>query len=156
MAGHLVRINSILTRKGREQGEVTAHALITWQVVVDASIADLSQMVPTVTSVYVEGLLENPPKVSKQKIELQVEKVIDVASKVPHRQDWFELLRDLVHLQPRKNTIAAVARIRSALAYATRTFFYLHEFLYMDTPVFTTIDCEGAAEMFRGCTRFLC
>lgn len=35
-------------------------------------------MVPTVTSVYVEGLLENPPKVSKQKIELQVEKVIDV------------------------------------------------------------------------------
>lgn len=35
-------------------------------------------MVPTVTSVYVEGLLENPPKVSKQKIELRVEKVIDV------------------------------------------------------------------------------
>lgn len=35
-------------------------------------------MVPAVTSVYVEGLLENPPKVSKQKIELQVEKVIDV------------------------------------------------------------------------------
>lgn len=57
---------------------MTAHALIIWQVVVDASIADLSQMVPTVTSVYVEGLLENPPKVSKQKIELQVEKVIDV------------------------------------------------------------------------------
>lgn len=57
---------------------MTAHALIIWQVVVDASIADLSQMVPTGTSVYVEGLLENPPKVSKQKIELQVEKVIDV------------------------------------------------------------------------------
>lgn len=57
---------------------MTAHALIIWQVVVDASIADLSQMVPTVTSVYVEGLLENPPKVSKKKIELQVEKVIDV------------------------------------------------------------------------------
>lgn len=57
---------------------MTAHALIIWQVVVDASIADLSQMVPTGTSVYVEGLLENPPKVSKKKIELQVEKVIDV------------------------------------------------------------------------------
>lgn len=57
---------------------MTAHALIIWQVVVDTSIADLSQMVPTGTSVYVEGLLENPPKVSKQKIELQVEKVIDV------------------------------------------------------------------------------
>lgn len=57
---------------------MTAHALIIWQVVVDASIADLSQMVPTGTSVYVEGLLENPPKVSKQKIELRVEKVIDV------------------------------------------------------------------------------
>ncbi|KAK9185855.1 hypothetical protein WN943_026214 [Citrus x changshan-huyou] len=140
MAGHLVRINSILTRKGREQGEGKLALL----EVSDGScpdhlagccgcysIADLSQMVPAVTSVYVEGLLENPPKVSKQKIELQVEK-------------------------PRKNTIAAVARIRSALAYATRTFFYLHEFLYMDTPVFTTIDCEGAAEMFRGCTRFLC
>lgn len=57
---------------------MTAHALIIWQVVVDASIADLSQMVPTGTSVYVEGLLENPAKVSKKKIELQVEKVIDV------------------------------------------------------------------------------
>lgn len=55
---------------------MTAHALIIWQVVVDASIADLSQMVPTGTSVYVEGLLENPAKVSKKKIELQVEMVI--------------------------------------------------------------------------------
>ncbi|KAH9700358.1 Asparagine--tRNA ligase cytoplasmic 1 [Citrus sinensis] len=92
-------------------------------VVVDASIADLSQMVPTGTSVYVEGLLENPPKVSKKKIELQVEKVIDVGLVEP--------AKDLVHLQPGKNTIAAVARIRSALAYATRTFFYCIDCLRM-------------------------
>ena len=45
--------------------------------------------------------------------------------------------------------IAAVARIRNALAYATHTFFQKHGFLYVHTPIITTSDCEGAGEMFQ-------
>ncbi|KAF9611310.1 hypothetical protein IFM89_029748 [Coptis chinensis] len=49
--------------------------------------------------------------------------------------------------------ISAVARIRNALAYATHTFFQMHN-LYVHTPIITTSDCEGAGEMFQVTTLF--
>lgn len=45
--------------------------------------------------------------------------------------------------------IAAIARIRNALAFATHSFFQEHNFLYVHTPILTTSDCEGAGEMFQ-------
>ena len=54
-----------------------------------------------------------------------------------------------MHLRPRTNTIAAVARIRSALSGATHVFFQRRDFLYVHTPLITTSDCEGAGEMFQ-------
>ena len=50
--------------------------------------------------------------------------------------------------------IAAVARIRNALAYAIHTFFQQNGFLYVHTPIITTSDCEGAGEMFQVTTLF--
>ena len=50
--------------------------------------------------------------------------------------------------------IAAVARIRNALAYAIHTFFQRNDFLYVHTPIITTSDCEGAGEMFQVATLF--
>lgn len=61
----------------------------------------------------------------------------------------FERLRELAHLRPRTNTFGAVARVRHALAYATHTFFHDRKFLYVNTPIITTSDCEGAGEMFQ-------
>jgi len=60
-----------------------------------------------------------------------------------------EFLRSIAHLRARTNTISAVARVRSALAFATHQFFQNEGFLYLQTPLITASDCEGAGEMFR-------
>lgn len=60
-----------------------------------------------------------------------------------------EFLREKVHLRIRTNTIAALARIRNCLAFATHEFFQNSGFLYVNTPIITTADCEGAGEMFQ-------
>eukprot|EP00956_Cyclotella_meneghiniana_P045434 scaffold369051_cov76-Cyclotella_meneghiniana.AAC.1 len=60
-----------------------------------------------------------------------------------------EYLRTIAHLRPRTNTIAAVARVRSTLAGAIHSFFQNQGFQYVQTPLITASDCEGAGEMFR-------
>ena len=60
-----------------------------------------------------------------------------------------EYLRTIAHLRPRTNTVAAVARVRSQLAGAIHAFFQQSGFLYVQTPLITASDCEGAGEMFR-------
>ena len=60
-----------------------------------------------------------------------------------------EFLRTIAHLRPRTNTISAVARVRSALALATHVFFQQQGFIYLQSPLITASDCEGAGEMFR-------
>jgi len=60
-----------------------------------------------------------------------------------------EYLRTLAHLRPRTNTVAAVARVRSTLAGAIHSFFQSSGFVYLQTPLITASDCEGAGEMFR-------
>ncbi len=61
----------------------------------------------------------------------------------------FEHLREIAHLRPRTNTLGAVARVRSALSYATHRFFQERDFLYLHTPLITASDAEGVGEMFR-------
>jgi asparaginyl-tRNA synthetase len=55
----------------------------------------------------------------------------------------------MIHLRTRTNTIAALTRIRNALAFATHKFFQESGFLYVHTPLITASDCEGAGEMFQ-------
>lgn len=61
-----------------------------------------------------------------------------------------EYLRTIAHLRPRTNTVAAVARVRSVLAGAIHEFFQQQcGFVYVQTPLITASDCEGAGELFR-------
>lgn len=60
-----------------------------------------------------------------------------------------EYLRTIAHLRPRTNTIAAVSRVRSTLAQSVHAFFQEEGFNYVQTPLITASDCEGAGEMFR-------
>lgn len=60
-----------------------------------------------------------------------------------------EFLRDIAHLRPRTNTFGAILRVRSALAYAIHTFFQSKGFFYLNTPLITSSDCEGAGAMFQ-------
>ena len=61
----------------------------------------------------------------------------------------FEYLRTIAHLRPRTNTFSAVFRVRSVLAYAIHKFFQERNFVYVNTPILTSSDAEGAGEMFN-------
>ena len=60
-----------------------------------------------------------------------------------------EFLRTVPHLRARTNTFQAVFRVRSEAAYAIHKFFNERGFVYVNTPLITVSDCEGAGEMFR-------
>ena len=60
-----------------------------------------------------------------------------------------EFLRTQQHLRPRTNLFRAVFRVRSVAAAAIHEFFQGRGFVYVNTPIITTSDCEGAGEMFR-------
>ena len=126
------------------------------QVVVRSEVYDLGDLRATGTSVVVEGALVAPPESAKgQTIEMHATRVIACgkcdATTYPmqKKKQTLEYLREKIHLRPRTNTIASVARVRSALAYATHSFFNQNGFLYVHTPCITQSDCEGAGEMFQ-------
>ena len=60
-----------------------------------------------------------------------------------------EYLREIAHLRFRTNTFGAVFRVRHALAFAIHRFFNDRGFYYLNTPIVTASDAEGAGEMFR-------
>ena len=60
-----------------------------------------------------------------------------------------EFLREIAHLRPRTNTFGAILRVRSVLAYAIHKFFNEKGFFYLNTPLITASDCEGAGAMFQ-------
>lgn len=60
-----------------------------------------------------------------------------------------EFLREKAHLRPRTNTFGAILRVRSALAFAIHKFFQERGFFYLNTPLITASDCEGAGAMFQ-------
>ena len=60
-----------------------------------------------------------------------------------------EKLREWAHLRPRTNAIGAVMRVRNRVSRAIHDFFQEEAFLYLNTPIVTASDCEGAGELFR-------
>lgn len=60
-----------------------------------------------------------------------------------------EFLRDVAHLRPRTNLFGAVTRIRHSMAMAIHRFFHQEGFYWVNTPIISTSDAEGAGQMFR-------
>ena len=60
-----------------------------------------------------------------------------------------EFLREVAHLRPRTNVIGAVTRVRHSLAMAIHRFFTQDGFVWVNTPIITASDAEGAGELFR-------
>ncbi len=60
-----------------------------------------------------------------------------------------EFLREVAHLRPRTNTFGAVSRVRHCIAQAIHRFFHEQGFFWVNTPIITASDCEGAGQMFR-------
>ena len=65
------------------------------------------------------------------------------------KRHTFEKLREWAHLRPRTNSFGAVARVRNRLATSVHEFFQSEGFYYLNTPIITASDCEGAGQMFR-------
>ena len=68
---------------------------------------------------------------------------------IAKKRHSFEFLRTVAHLRPRTNTFGAVARLRQAAAKSIHDFFHQQGFLWVNTPIITASDCEGAGDLFR-------
>ena len=105
------------------------------------------------SSIKVTGILVETPE-AKQPFEIKATGVeILCLSPVDYplqkKQHSMEFLRTISHLRPRTNTFSAVFRVRSLLAFAIHKFFQERGFVYVNTPIITASDCEGAGEMFN-------
>jgi asparaginyl-tRNA synthetase len=61
----------------------------------------------------------------------------------------FEFLRTIAHLRSRTNTFGAIARLRNCVSQSIHAFFQEQGFLFLNAPIITCSDCEGAGEMFK-------
>jgi asparaginyl-tRNA synthetase len=68
---------------------------------------------------------------------------------IAKKRHTFEYLRTVSHLRPRTNTFGAITRVRTTLANAMHNYFYERGFHWINTPIITASDCEGAGELFR-------
>ena len=91
---------------------------------------------------------------AKQPFEIKAKEIEICGTSTPDyplqpKRHSFEFLRSIAHLRPRSNTFNAVFRVRSCAAQAIHRFFAEKNFIYVNTPIITASDCEGAGEMFR-------
>ena len=99
------------------------------------------------------GTLKLTPE-AQQPFELTAAEIVVEGPSAPDyplqkKRATVEFLRTQQHLRPRTNLFRAVFRVRSVAAAAIHTFFQERGFVYVNTPIITASDCEGAGEMFR-------
>lgn len=104
-------------------------------------------------SLRVEGTVVLTPE-CPQPFELQATTIVIEGMSAPDypmqkKRATREFLRTQQHLRPRTNLFRAVFRVRSVAAFAIHSFFQERGFVYVNTPIITTSDAEGAGEMFR-------
>ncbi len=125
------------------------------QVVYNDSIENFQEIskINVGAALIVKGTLELTPD-AKQPFEIQATSVtVEGASTGDYplqpKKHSMEFLRSITHLRPRANTFQAVFRIRSLAAMAIHQFFQERDFVYVNTPLITASDAEGAGEMFQ-------
>ncbi|MGE5219845.1 MAG: asparagine--tRNA ligase [Chloroflexota bacterium] len=125
------------------------------QLVVDAGAVpdDVLKQATTGSSIRADGVLvESPAK--GQAVELKVTAIHIYGTADPahyplqKKGHTLEFLREISHLRVRSNTFGAAFRVRNALTHAIHSFFQERGFIYVQTPIITTSDCEGAGQMF--------
>ncbi len=126
------------------------------QVVVEGDVLSLLETTELCTgcSVKVEGaVVESLGKGQKYEIKASYVEILGTAGSndypLQKKRHTLEFLRDIAHLRPRTNTFGAMSRVRNAAAFAIHTYFQKHGFQYIQTPMITASDAEGAGSMFR-------
>jgi asparaginyl-tRNA synthetase len=128
------------------------------QVVAQNSLANYADQIVHLTAgcaVAATGTLV-PSQGKGQSFEIQATKVevigwVDDPETYPiqPKAHTMEYLREVAHLRPRTNTFGAVARVRDCIAKAIHRYFHERGFLWINTPIITASDAEGAGQMFR-------
>ncbi len=95
-----------------------------------------------------------PSMGGNQKVEMNVEALTLVGAcpndyPLQKKRHTVEFLREQAYLRPRTNLFGAVTRVRNTMAYAVHQFFQENGFVYVNTPLITASDCEGAGEQFQ-------
>ncbi len=120
-----------------------------------ATLPDFEEFsrVGTGTALQVTGRLTPSPAAGQQYellvMELQIVGHAGPDYPLQKKRHSFEYLRSIAHLRPRTNTFGAIFRLRSRLAQEIHHFFGERGFFYVQTPIITASDCEGAGELFR-------
>ena len=126
------------------------------QVVVDKTIVaeDLLAKITTGACIGVTGTLVESMG-SGLAVEIQAREIEIYGECDPMRfplqkkDTSFEYLRTVAHMRMRTNTFGAVLRIRNQMAFAIHEYFHSKGFVYLNTPIITESDCEGAGQMFQ-------
>ena len=126
------------------------------QVVLDENLSNYSlvESLTTGCSVGIAGILvDSPGKGQRYEIQAKTLEVIGLADPntypLQKKRHTVEFLREIAHLRPRTNTFGAMARVRNSLAFAIHSFFQDRGFIYIQAPMITASDAEGAGAMFR-------
>ncbi len=145
-------------RRGKEVTFITLNdgsCFASLQIVISPELENYATVsrVGTGASLAVTGqLIESPAAGQSWEVQAQAVTIVGQADEtypLQKKRHSLEYLRTIAHLRPRSNTFGAVFRMRSALAFAVHQFFQQRGFLYVQTPIITANDCEGAGEMFR-------
>ncbi|HSQ58243.1 MAG TPA: OB-fold nucleic acid binding domain-containing protein, partial [Gemmata sp.] len=127
------------------------------QIVAPAELTNYESVVKhlhTGASIRIEGEVKASPakgqatEVLASRVELLGEADVETYP-LQKKGHSFEFLRSIAHLCPRTNTFGAVARLRNQVSKSIHDFFQERGFLYVNTPIITASDCEGAGELFR-------
>ena len=126
------------------------------QIVFDAdklSNFDEVSNLNTGSSVECEGIIVLTPE-ARQPFEMQAKEVkilnaTDASYPLQKKKMSLEFLREQAYLRPRTNTYSAIFRIRSIAAMAIHEYFQNNGYVYVNTPLITTTDCEGSDQMFK-------
>ena len=150
----------VRTRRGSKQVNFIAlndgSTINNVQIVVDVDKLGDEFLKPITTgaSISVNGILTQSQgkgqNVEIQATEIEIFGTADPATyPLQKKGHSMEFLREIAHLRPRTNTFGAVLRIRHNMAYAIHKYFNDRGFFYLNTPLITGSDCEGAGAMFQ-------
>lgn len=150
----------VRTRRGNKHVQFVAlndgSTIKNIQIVFDMQKFTEEELKPITTgaSIHVEGkLVESQGKGQTAEIQAETLEIYGTADAneypLQKKGHTLEFLREKAHLRPRTNTFGAVLRIRHTLAFAIHKFFNERGFFYLNTPLITASDCEGAGAMFQ-------
>ncbi len=159
--GYHVRVQGWVRTKRESKAGVTfvevndGSSLRNLQVVIAQEIIEregLTSQLATGASIVVDGeIVESPAAGQPTELRAKWVEILGTAPDYPlaKKRHSFEYLRTMAHLRPRTNTFGAIARVRNEVCRSIHAYFQSRGYLYIQTPIITGSDAEGAGQMFQ-------